>query len=1423
MHKENAVDIINIKIRSQFFINIMAICLVSILFIPSSLAWTGLENGTGEGITGLGGGGIQQKIVQDAAGNAMAIGGLDFNSLRVANYSLGGGWTSGALYSGQYNSDTFDIDMNAAGDWIAALVQLDLVAGGTFTPRIRVWGSGVTDLSSFSTNLLGFTADDVQLNVAMGENGDAIVVWQNGTELRYRLFTSGSWGAEAVLDTFTPPAGNFYGVDTMDVAADANGNFIVVWNANDSQDIGGRRITGGIVSARETIGSATGIAASEGHPQVEMYGNGQAIVVWEHHSGTHTGIAANRFNGSSWSGQQSIDAGAGAGSLSRFPHIAVQEDGKAFVSFGQGEPAQLHMYANRLYGGTWEGAVEIGCGLNVLPYNIDMDGYGNAAAGFSSSGNVITRMYAEGVGWLDTFPTDGTAGCSFQGTKIVSASTTSLPDGLEKRVIITPHEAHTVFQTNPSGSTPVFIQKNKKDVRINSVAVSSASAIVNLDLTLPYNDICGVTPPYFYQEMRFSNDGVSWSSWEAAPTTTPYTTTKNGWDLTSNTYGGNPSGGVKRVFIQFRNANCESLVTTDEINYTGSAAVDTDGDGVTDDYDQCPGTPAGEAVDINGCGASQLDSDGDGVVDSADTCPFDAQNDIDSDGVCGDVDNCPFIANPAQTDANNNGVGDDCERSPVDIVLVLDLSGSMASTVPGGGMSKIGLLQRAVELFVQEWNEYDVPGDQVGVVYFESTLSQQNTPLLVAFDGNQANIISSVNNQSTGNYTAMGGGLQRALNTLVSSANSKRHIILFTDGMQNCSPMVRELSPDGGVEPNHEIRSEPVNPAVQVYCDSTEPGVTGKKLEDYATQNQIKIHTIGTGVSTDLWRNLLSNIANELGGEQHFTSDPDAALTRTFIEHLVTVLSENTLEIVGYRSGSMPRDSNEKQEAFTINRFAKKATFVLSWQNTDGQTELGMRILGPNNIELKPSYVKKAGYYQLASFVLPLAPQRVDNKVIRPEHKGTWNMLIDGKKINLESVAYDAVLLVDEPRLKYDFRVDKSDYGTGDSILLTARVNEENVAIRPLQKVSVKVEKPRVGFGTFLSINDVSQPDMHKDLKVHADRYPSLADKKGYLLIQDESLRSDILPKHESIVLYDDGNVNHGDETANDGIYSMLYTDTQYPGTYTFTFLIDGNSSLNGDFSRTRRVTTEVRIKTADQGNTRLGAHVLEKGDDGRLVDIRVTPRDAHKNYLGPGYTNQISITSKNAQFTGSVVDKLDGSYSRSLRYSGLGVDPNVIVDVQGNNIFDGSVSELIPRYSISAHLGSAIPMSTFNNMYDPGYSIILDFEYAYTQQLSALGLLGYNQFKGTGVVNDTHWWNVSGNVKYKFTQDPTSLYINGGVGVYIPKSGSTKPGYNIGIGFDYSLSRDWTFEVGADYHNIFTAGDDTKYVVPHLGVIYHF
>ena len=111
-----------------------------------------------------------------------------------------------------------------------------------------------------------------------------------------------------------------------------------------------------------------------------------------------------------------------------------------------------------------------------------------------------------------------------------------------------------------------------------------------------------------------------------------------------------------------------------------SLPKDSDRDGVYDNQDQCPNTPAGTRVDSTGC---NWDKDGDGVANSQDKCPntpkgtqVDARgcnNDLDGDGVVNAIDKCPNTAPGTkvgakgcslQLDSDQDGVLDADDKCP---------------------------------------------------------------------------------------------------------------------------------------------------------------------------------------------------------------------------------------------------------------------------------------------------------------------------------------------------------------------------------------------------------------------------------------------------------------------------------------------------------------------------------------------------------------------------------------------------------------------------------------------------------------------------------------------------------------------------------------------------------------------------------------
>lgn len=157
--------------------------------------------------------------------------------------------------------------------------------------------------------------------------------------------------------------------------------------------------------------------------------------------------------------------------------------------------------------------------------------------------------------------------------------------------------------------------------------------------------------------------------------------------------------------------------------------IDSDGDGVEDDRDRCPNTPAGTPVDENGC-ALDGDRDGDGVKDSMDRCPntpagaaVDSNGcalDSDGDGVPDYRDRCANTPAGVSVDRNGCPIKDE-------VVLTIDRLGFGFDSYNLDGESRRAL-DRAVSVIKSHSEvKMDIVGhtDSTGPEAYNQTLSEK--------------------------------------------------------------------------------------------------------------------------------------------------------------------------------------------------------------------------------------------------------------------------------------------------------------------------------------------------------------------------------------------------------------------------------------------------------------------------------------------------------------------------------------------------------------------------------------------------------------------------------------------------------------------------------------------------------------------------
>jgi hypothetical protein len=563
-------------------------------------------------------------------------------------------------------------------------------------------------------------------------------------------------------------------------------------------------------------------------------------------------------------------------------------------------------------------------------------------------------------------------------------------------------------------------------------------------------------------------------------------------------------------------------------------------------------------------------------------------------------------------------------RPGLDVILVLDRSGSMASSTLGGApRPKIDALHDAVLDFVQTWaevraTESSPPSDNLGVVIFNhaaewwAPVSTVATPLQ-PFAAAKAAIEGSVASITAAGATSIGAGLLLADGALATASSTRRRVVLvMSNGMQNVSPLV-------GVTATTPKR-------VFTHSSGSTSGPQLPNQDNY----QIYAVTVGTGLAVSAQIN--EDIASATQGFYVNSETTAEALRTYFIELLQNFVRFNTWETARLANGSVTVGTSFDM-TFRVATTSTHAAIVVTWPRQFGQ--LRAQITPPGEAtetEIGSGSIRRT--FEIA-------------KLAAYEHLGEWKVTVDvpgtidamaGTHVAaLPTVPIDVAVLVDDRAVNADLDIADAEVTVGSPVRLRAGITELGrpvlgLGTRPGETVVAQVVKPGQSIGDLLAASEApSTPAPTGDQQ-------SPAEAKLFNELQQNP---DALKQQQDLISLTDPD--------GDGVYTGQFA-TREPGHYTFLFGVQGRTKEAGFVSRQQVKSVWVR-PVPDPAASAISIDTTSTRTGKRLI-INVKPKTKFGNLLGPGYANYLWFTTPNAPAV-KPIDDLRGGYTAMIDFSG--------------------------------------------------------------------------------------------------------------------------------------------------------------------------
>jgi hypothetical protein len=565
------------------------------------------------------------------------------------------------------------------------------------------------------------------------------------------------------------------------------------------------------------------------------------------------------------------------------------------------------------------------------------------------------------------------------------------------------------------------------------------------------------------------------------------------------------------------------------------------------------------------------------------------------------------------------------------VVLLFDRSGSMNWGHDGSfnvaePARRMTLAKQAAIPFVWMLNYFNPCGANFAIAAFPHQPQQAcegqviSDLTLVQESSIAAAIETTIPGLTPGGSTPLLAGIDTAAGLFGNAA--RKALVLLSDGFQNCPSI-------GGAETSQiDSRIQALN-------------ATG-----------INVHAIGFGQPGEVPHDLLNKIGTETqGGFYDVTADPnfnpDAWDPGNALQERYKAVLVDTLQLESAADPMAVINGSETHvHDFHISKSDQKAIVYLSWVAFQ-RDRLLLRVSASDGQEVlltdPPAGVQtmSGDTFKIVAFESLFLRQPAK---VGPDPWQIKISLAGPAEGQQEKYQYSVITRSD---LKMTLQFDRKAYQTGDAIVLSASLSDGNQPIRGLQDIGIQVTRPQDGLGNWFAKHPIPLSALKEVPQKQDQENLSALHRKTIYLTKNSQISLPRRTRPEFVQMVDDQ--SHGDAKTNDGIYTARFSDTRQQGTYVFYVQASGTTGAGIPFKREKIVEKYVTIKIEPSSVAveAVGRPAIEPDD--KAYEIRITPKDALGNFLGPGHAASMQLAASAGKWAGSLHDRLDGIYTQIL------------------------------------------------------------------------------------------------------------------------------------------------------------------------------